>query len=427
MQASVQEVSPEVVENIGDDLFSGITGDLLPGASAASPQINPRVEKQDEGAEDNPESLDISDLMPGSVPAEPKQEKPAPKAEESKPGELKPEDVLDASTLASDKLPEDLIREEDADKVFKGDAKAKGAFLKERAYNKTLREQLKDAQSALMAAKADAVAATEAEKFKTEVEEYKKKVETLESDIGKLDLTRSPTFRQQYDDRINQIGGKMVEVLAKEGVDQNEAVQFVRQLISEQKPSVRERLIDDMAPGLKGTLSALGIQVDEVVQNRAVALENWKSTAAALEELDTRKRVADMTGKVSEYVSAAVEEAKKLGNPYYVETKDEAWNQEVAQRQDALKGVLLSGDMSKIASFVAEGLTAADLRVRYAKLLKQKRETDSELDAVLKGSPRFSGRPQTPTSGLAEPKRSEVHAVPLEDAITNDLLPPKPR
>ena len=61
MNASVQEVAPEVTENIGDDLFSGITGDLLPG-SPAKPTSKAKSEPQIEEPDDNDSAVDISDL-----------------------------------------------------------------------------------------------------------------------------------------------------------------------------------------------------------------------------------------------------------------------------------------------------------------------------------------------------------------------------
>lgn len=442
MDPSIQEEPKEVVENVGSDLFSNIAGDLLPGSEERDAKRVAESNEDSEGEDSTPDfansnsdesGVDISDLMPDEAPAEKEEKeeeaKPAASPEEKKEG-LSPEDVADASALAGDDMPDDLLKEEDTDKVFKKDIKAKDAFLKERAYNKSLREQLKQAQSELMAAKSDSVDPAEVSKFKEEIESYKEKVEKLEADIGQLDLTKSPAFREQYDDKINQIGTKMAKLLTQEGLDQAEAVQFVRQVIAEQRPSAREQLINDMAPGLSGTLAALGLQADEVVQARAAALENWKETSAALEETNIRKQTAQLSEKVEEYTQSALEEAKKLGNPYYMDGKTEEWNAQVQKRKEALKGILLSGDMGKVASLVAEGLTAADLRGRYAKLLKDKREVDAELASVLKGSPNLSGRPSTkgvdsnpPPTGNRE---KESHAVPLEDAITNDLLPPKP-
>jgi len=375
MDPSIQEEPKEVVENVGSDLFSNIAGDLLPGSEERDAK---RVAESNEdlGGEDtatpdfanfnsDESSVDVSDLMPGEAAEEkPAKKKEAPVSEEKEEKEsnkdsLSPEDVADASTLAGDDMPDDLLKEEDTDKVFKKDIKAKDAFLKERAYNKSLREQLKQAQSELMAAKSDSVDPAEVSKFKEEIESYKEKVEKLEADIGQLDLTKSPAFREQYDDKINQIGTKMVNLLTQEGVDQDESVQFVRRVIAEQRPSAREQLINDMAPGLSGTLAALGLQADEVVQARAVALQNWKETAAAMEETSIRKQTAQLSEKVEEYTQSALEEAKKLGNPYYMEGKTEEWNAQVQKRKEALKGILLSGDMGKVASLVAEGLTAA--------------------------------------------------------------------
>jgi hypothetical protein len=434
MNASVQDVQPEVVDNIGADIFGNITNDLLPTSNIklAAPAPEPVQETN--------EDLDFSDLVPDTN----KSDKPETKTEETSkvdpepvPEEksetkkdsfgLAPEDLAASSSLASDSLPADLIKEEDADAIFKKDVKAKDAFLKERAYNKTLREQLREAQSALLVAQDNSYTPEEIEQYQSELESYKQRVQELEDDLGKIDLTRNPTFRQQYDDKINQIGNKLVEVLTGEGLDQEEATTFARQLIQEQKPSVREQLINDVAPGLRGTLAALGLQAEDVLRSRELALQSWKESAAAMEETENRRRVAELSGKVNDYVASAVEEARKLGNPYYMQTNDPEWNQQVFARQDALKGILISGDLGQMASLVAEGLTAADLRTRYSALLKAKRDLEAELEAVVKGSPRFSGRSAGPATVNQTPMTSVDESMALEDAITGDLLPPKPR
>lgn len=431
MNKLVQDEPVIAPENVSSsDFFGSITDDLVPG-SAPSPRASApaaAVAEPPPGAPD----VSVDDLLPGGTTATPTEKKPEPAKEKApakavepeEPAGLTPEDL--SPPAKEDDAPPDLIKDEEIDTVFKGQDKAKNAIIKERAYNKTLREQLKEASEKLSRTQADAAATEELVKIKAELEKATAKSKQLEDDLGKLDLSRSPTFRSKYDDKINQLGGKMTQTLVSEGVEQADAVNLVRQVLAERRQSTRERLIADTAPGLAGTLAALALEVDGVLQSREAALKEWRATSAAIEETTTRERIAAMTGKVDQVVTKAVDEAVKLGNPYFKTTDNAEWNSGVANRQDKLKGILLAGDFDQIAPLVAEGLTAADLRLRFAALLKQKKEADAQLAEVLKGSPKFGGvqvpgAPPAPKGPVADP------GTPLEDVITADLLPPRRR
>jgi len=426
MQATVQQVVEPPTDSIAIDLAGQIMNDLLPGSDPSLPAKAPAEPVKSAEAED------YSDLVPGSKPAAPA--KPAepvaptkPAAEPAKkeePEGLRPEDLKTQKKLD---LPDDLVPDDKVDALFQGKDKEKNAFLKERGFNKTLRTENQQLKEKLQQTEAAAQDSARAKELETQLEQERQKAKQLEDELGKIDLTRSPAFRSQYDDKINQVGGKMVQTLIAEGVDQNEAVNFVRQVISETKPAARERLIRDMAPGLEGTLSGLAIQIDEVTQTRAAALEKWRETQAALSEVETRQRVAEITGKVDEVTGAAVDEVLKLGNPYFMKTGDTDWNTEVDNRVSQVKGVLLTGDFGKIAPLVAEGLTAADLRHRFAVLLKQKRELESELDSVLKGSPRLGTRAAPAHYENPAENQAIKEGMSFEEAIMHDLTPPRPR
>jgi hypothetical protein len=429
MQATVQTVVEPPTDSIAIDLAGQIMNDLLPGTDPSLPTKSFAPAKTDEGE-------DYSDLVPSkpapakpaepapAKPAEPAPAKPAEPAKKEEPEGLRPEDL---KTQKKSELPDDLVPDDKVDALFQGKDKEKNAFLKERGFNKTLRTEVQQLREKLTQVEAAAQDSARAKELETQLEQERQKARQLEDELGKIDLTRSPAFRSQYDDKINQVGGKMVQTLISEGVDQNEAVQFVRQVIAETKPAARERLIRDMAPGLEGTLSGLALQIDEVTQTRAAALEKWRETQAALSEVETRQRVAEITGKVDEVTGAAVSEVLKLGNPYFMKTDDADWNKEVEQRVAQVKGVLLTGDFAKIAPLVAEGLTAADLRMRYSALLKQKREVDAELDAVLKGAPRLGTRAAPASFENPADSQAIKEGQSFEEAIMSDLTPPRRR
>jgi hypothetical protein len=89
----------------------------------------------------------------------------------------------------------------------------------------------------------------------------------------------------------------------------------------------------------------------------------------------------------------------------------------------ALKAIFMEGAVEKIVPLVAEGLTAADLRGRYAALLEAKQKTEAELEAVLRGAPRGGLRP---APSLSSAPRSIIESnLPFEEAVMSDLAPYK--
>jgi hypothetical protein len=376
----------------------------------------------------------LDDKAPPAKPDEPKPKPDGlePDAAEPKPDAAKPapadpvEEGLTAEALALEaakedvsKLPDGLLNDDDVGKL--PDRKQREAFIKERAAHRQAREQLKELTARLQEASAKAADGEQVQELRKQIEARDADLKKAGDELAKLDLTRSPEFRKQYDDRLNQLGGRMVEALSSEGVSREDALSLVRSLVAEPKPSARENLIDDAAPGLKGTLIAFLNQFDEVSQNRALALEKAKETAAAMDEADSRARLAAMSGRVDQVTEAAVREAQALGSPYYRQVEgNEEWNAGVQARIQALKGVMVSSDLDRMATLVAEGLTAPDLRGRYSSLLKKHRALETEYREVIGHAPAL-GRVPPARAPAAEPKKFELGTGDIADEAARML------
>lgn len=374
MNPTEQEVKPPVIEaelegDIADSVLSALDKETPPAKPApAAPK---------------------TDLEPGDLAA------PAPKPAKPPVKPAEPVDPLSPDFLAAaapkkdeSGMPADLLKDEDIERL--PEKKQREAFAKERAAHKEARQRLQELNTKVNELSSKAQDAEQAAALKQQLEAKEEELAKLNAEIAKIDLTRSPEFRKRYDDRMNQLGQRMVQTLVTEGVDQAEAAKLIRALVAETKPSAREYAIDEAAPSLKGTLLAFLNQFDEVSQERAVALDKAKETAAAIDEAESRARIAAMAGRVDSVTEKAIADAAALGSPYYREVKDnEDWNAAVAERKQTLKGLLLTMDPEKLAPYVAEGLTTPDLRRRYVEQYNRLKAVEAEFEQVIGQRPRL--------------------------------------
>ena len=408
------EDKPPVIDNlpgdIGEAAFALLDKDAPPPAPARrdDPPPPPPPPRREE---------------PPAPPRREPQKPPAAKPVELDP--LSPEALAAAAPKKDDGgMPADLLKDADIERF--SDRKQREAFVKERAAHKEARQRLQELSQKVNELSSKAQDAEQLAEIRKQFEARDAEAKRLEAEIAKIDLARSPEFRKRYDDRLNQIGQRMIQAMSAEGVPADEAAKLARALVAERKPSAREQALDDAVPSLKGTLLAFLNQFDEVAGERETALAKAKETAAAIGEAESRARLAALAGKVDEVAEKAAAEAASLGSPYYREVKDnDEWNKAVADRKATLKGLLLSGDPEKLAPFVAEGLTAADLRRRYSELFKAHKELKAEHESMVAQRPPF-GRVR-PSDGSqpppAAPRQAPTDSLGIEDVVTSHLQP----
>lgn len=335
-------------------------------------------------------------------------------------------DLVSAEALAAqavrkeDQFPSDLLKDDEISKL--PERKQREAFIKERAAHKEARTKMQELTQRIAELQAKADDGEQLLPLRKQLEEKDSELKRLSDEMARIDLSRSPEFKKRYDDRLNSLGGKMVQALVSEGVQPEEATELIKSLVGEQKLSVRESTLDSSAPSLKGTLLAFLSQFDEVAQERTLALEKSRETAAAIDEAERRGRLSAMAGKIDQVSDKAVQEAQARGSPYYKEVEgNDEWNAQVARRKQALKGLLLSMDPEKIAPFVAEGLTAADLLSRYGTLLKRQRELEQELADVIGQAPKLGQRMPGHVAAAPAPAAIDFGSGDIADAVTRML------
>lgn len=397
MDPKVMELKTPETEQIMESSIGESIMDLLNQDSNAPAPKSLRTPKAPEPEQEPADEPVVPAAKPAAkIPAKAVQEEVDPVSAEA---------LAAATPKREDAMPEGLLKDEDVNKF--GDKKQREAFIKERAAHKEARVRLQELTQRVQELQSKAADGEQVAALRQQIEAKDAELKKVSDEITKMDLTRSPEFKKRYDDRLNQLGGKAVQALVAEGVSQEEAVALIRQLVPEKRPSMRERAIGNVAPSLKGTVLAYMQQYDDVVQERTLALSKAKETAAAIDEAESRGRLAALSGRVDQVTDAAIEQAKTLGSPYYREVAgNDEWNAGVSSRRQALKGIMLGMDMTQIAPLVAEGLTAPDLRNRYGTLLKQYKALEAEHTKVIGAAPRI-GRNQ-PSQLSVQPTKAKV-------------------
>ena len=233
-----------------------------------------------------------------------------------------------------------------------------------------------------------------------EVDTLRKQIQSLENELGRLDLARSPAFQSQYDAPVKQVETRAKTLLTRAGVPEAEAEEVLAKVW--QSPDLRKRevafdtLEADVPQTVVAAIIGMSVERDAAEEAKAAALEEWKTSRAAVEERATREKQAKETREVSGLVSHAMETVRKENNPYYrtVEGNTE-WNGVVSHFEDATVSVLKRNDPKEIAALVAHGLTFPRLLSQYA----SERDRRVMLErSVMEGSSADpeSGRPTNP-------------------------------
>lgn len=186
-------------------------------------------------------------------PVKPKAEEP-PKQEEKKPEETKPAEAkIDPKEVNI------------------------GELRKSRDEERKLREELQKQFEAEKAERAKLLAEYEEHKKKPASEEFLKKFQELEEEKKRIDqelraaaLERSPSFRKEFNDRINANANSMVDLMVASGVDRNEAVKAINTWDENRFAEYSE----GMTAPQKIKFNAAWMQAEQIENDRKAALAN---------------------------------------------------------------------------------------------------------------------------------------------------------
>lgn len=289
--------------------------------------------------------------------------------------------------------------EEPEPSEIKNNPKARNAWTQSKQERKALKAQAAaleaekaELQKQLTAAKASPSVTPE------EIEVLKAEKTQLEERVGKLDISQSAVFRQQYDLPINELFNKSLSALVHAGKSQEAAKQLLQRLI---RPGTDAATIQEMLQGeppmLQGMLYQNALQAAELQKRRTTAITDWRSTRAQLQEEEQRQAQASFAQQMETHVSTGVDALRTEGSWLYKESAvDQKWNATIAQRLDVVKGILKTATPEVVAKYVADGVAAKTYREWGEANAKRVRALEAELRSMGVSRPAVGAREEAP-------------------------------
>lgn len=281
------------------------------------------------------------------------------------------------------------------------DPKANHAFAELRHQNTELSKTVEELQKQLLE-KTNTL--PEIEKIRSD---YETKVKDLEEQLGQYDLASTEGFRRKYDASLNGILGRVLGMLQKSGLseeDSRKTLDQIRTLGTVQ----RAQSLNEIVPALSGPVVNLMEDFDDLLMKRETELRNWRESKSSMAEEEKRIKKSRAFEEADAISSSVIEELRGENNPFYTESKEDArWNSRVSDRISKLKGLLKTGDSAVLARLVAEGLASQEYRNLY--LLEARKRKELEESMSTRGSLR--GTP----SNMSSSSESYVDNGPVED------------
>jgi hypothetical protein len=351
----------------------------------------------------------------------PAQEPPAqepPAQEPPAPDEpmLVPEDVL-----GGDEPPPAPEPEEEPPEPPNMDEKARKSWEFQKKQRRELKAQVEALEQQLSVAKDTPVPDHE------EMQQLRQQVQDYEQRIGQYDLAATTEFKNNFDAPLAAATDKMVQILVRQGRDPEDAKAVVARInrATETGKSDSDIIDEELGSEAYAVQSAALGHIAEYVglqSRRQEALDHWQETRQAVDVKSKRDEDIALTENVEQDVAVALQQSLKAGNWMYARSNDnQEWNEGVAKREAAVKGILRSAKPEELAMWVMEGVTAKDTRDLFLVAQKQLKEKTAQVQRLTAASPQIQGadgRAPAPTAPTA-PRDA--------DAFTRELLADAPR
>ena len=239
------------------------------------------------------------------------------------------------------------------------------------------------------------------------------KTKQLEEDIGKLDLERSPTFRQQYDTPIYGKEDEITSILTQNGMQANEAKELSRTILQTADPNDVPNLIGNLPTITQGMLMVKYNEANELWAKRDQALSDWRQTQMGLNAVSAKTNAVVDAQRRSELAATAF---TRIASEPVMKWDDEVT---VAKRNTAIeqaKAWYQQAPEDQIAAAAMEGALAPLAYERIAALEAENAELRRTLNAGSQFSnppvaPFYAGVPQPPQQPKAQPWATPMQTV----------------
>lgn len=147
--------------------------------------------------------------------------------------------------------------------------------------------------------------------FATQLNAKDEQIRKLQDEIGRMDLARSPEFQEKYDAPIRTATDEVTQLLLANGMQQNEAVELAREIITSDPQTIPER-ITNLPTYVQGQIMVKATAADKLWGARTQALEEWKQSAEGLAAVAARGSAVIDAQRVSQLADSAISLIKGL-------------------------------------------------------------------------------------------------------------------
>lgn len=335
-----------------------------------------------------------ADDPPVPTPSE-QPEKVVATANGTKPVETKtdefPDEIIDIAK------PAEIVPAEDPDAIFNETPKGQ---VKHEHFTKV--QQTAKERVAAARAESDTLKA-EIAKLKTsgtgelpaehvkQVEELRAEREALLERLGQSDYARTDEFAAKFTNKEGAIAKSLAETAEAAGADKETITALLHVPLKKRMAMLDEA---ELNPSARGRVDALLVRYDEIQQDKAAELANWKTEAAHRQQTQQAQQQARAAAEEKQYNDAFTEVTKELfeTEPFRIIPGNEKWN-ETANRNRANASEIIKGNLSP-AAVVRAGVHAAG----YETLLGMFRQVQARARDLAAENTKLKGNSPVPAS-----------------------------
>lgn len=211
------------------------------------------------------------------------------------------------------------------------------------------------------------------------IQNSRDRIENLEAQLGRLDLTKSKRFSEEYDAPIGQTYGNIVEELQSSGYNQTDAESIAETLLTTRDREIVDKIFNGLTDLTRGKISYQAKAFYEAVNRRNQAIENWREQSAKYneQEPDPVQYRKDLCERGLDRISSVV---KFWDDPAFVRYRD-------GGAYEAARKFISSADSSQLMTAAIEGALVAPFAYQQIAKLQQ---ANAKLTRRLQASGRLS-------------------------------------
>lgn len=251
----------------------------------------------------------------------------------------------------------------------------------------------------------------EKSKFADALNAKDNEIKQLQDDLGKIELSRSPAFREKFDAPINQKCLEIAAVLEQNGVPKEEAQQRAVALVSAD-PAQLADAIANLPTLAQGEIGIRARDARKIMVDREAELAEWRKSQIGLSEVQHREDNVRFAQHAAELADKAIADIRALTPdkgqiPAYVVT-DKDFASERDAREAAFKEWFVRAPEEQKVSAMLEGFMA----IKTYEMLQQTMLENMQLKQAL-----------AIRLGAAAPR---VSPTPAPEPPAPTPVPPKP-